>query len=136
MLTQQAQNICKTFIQCRINVFDVGPALYKCIHMFCVCWKCTWHGDVGGVDGAQTVVGEDERVPVLQVNLQEVVEVVVDVEDQGVTLDCTEAEDQPGGQGSGDGLRVEQLLHVHGDGVSVQQIRLRAPQVHHVVVNI
>ena len=104
--------------------------------MFCVCWECTWHGDVGGVDGAQTVVGEDERVPVLQVNLQEVVEVVVDVEHQGVTLDGTKAEDEPGGQGPGDGLRVKQLLHVHRDGVSVQQIRLRASQVHHVVANI
>ena len=30
MVTQQTQNICKTFIQCRPNVFNVGPALYKC----------------------------------------------------------------------------------------------------------
>ena len=28
--TQQAQNICITFVQRRPNVFDVGPALYKC----------------------------------------------------------------------------------------------------------
>ena len=27
---QQTQHICITFIQCRTNVFDVGPALYKC----------------------------------------------------------------------------------------------------------
>ena len=27
---QQAQNICITFAQRRTNVFDVGPALYKC----------------------------------------------------------------------------------------------------------
>ena len=27
---QQTQNICITFIQCRPNVFDVGPILYKC----------------------------------------------------------------------------------------------------------
>ena len=29
-LTQRTQNICITFIQCRINVADVGPTLYKC----------------------------------------------------------------------------------------------------------
>ena len=23
-------NICITFVQCRLNVFDVGPTLYKC----------------------------------------------------------------------------------------------------------
>ena len=28
--TQQAQNICITFVQRRPNVFDVGPTLYKC----------------------------------------------------------------------------------------------------------
>ena len=27
---QQTQNICITFMQCRTNVEDVGPALYKC----------------------------------------------------------------------------------------------------------
>ena len=27
---QQTQNICKTFVQRRPNVFDVGPTLYKC----------------------------------------------------------------------------------------------------------
>ena len=27
---QQTQNICITFIQCRLNLFDVGPTLYKC----------------------------------------------------------------------------------------------------------
>ena len=27
---QQTQNICITFIQRRLNVFDVGPTLYKC----------------------------------------------------------------------------------------------------------
>ena len=27
---QQTQNICIKFIQRRPNVFDVGPALYKC----------------------------------------------------------------------------------------------------------
>ena len=34
----QTQNICITFIQRQPNVFDVGPALYKVIHMFCVRW--------------------------------------------------------------------------------------------------
>ena len=29
-LTHQTQNICITFVQCRPNVFDVGPTLYKC----------------------------------------------------------------------------------------------------------
>ena len=29
-ITRWAQNICITFIQRRPNVFDVGPALYKC----------------------------------------------------------------------------------------------------------
>ena len=28
--TQQAQNICITFVQRRPNVFGVGPTLYKC----------------------------------------------------------------------------------------------------------
>ena len=28
--SQQKQNICITFIQCRPNVFDVGPTWYKC----------------------------------------------------------------------------------------------------------
>ena len=28
--TQPTQNICITFVQCRPNVFDVGPTLYKC----------------------------------------------------------------------------------------------------------
>ena len=35
---QQTQDICITFIQCRPNVFDVGPALHKVIQMFCVYW--------------------------------------------------------------------------------------------------
>ena len=29
-ISQQLQNICITFIQCRPNVFDVGPTWYKC----------------------------------------------------------------------------------------------------------
>ena len=28
--TQQTQDLCITFVQRRPNVFDVGPALYKC----------------------------------------------------------------------------------------------------------
>ena len=28
--SQQIQNICRTFVQRRTNVFDVGPTLYKC----------------------------------------------------------------------------------------------------------
>ena len=28
--SQKTQNICKTFVQRRPNVFDVGPTLYKC----------------------------------------------------------------------------------------------------------
>ena len=35
--TQQTLNICITFIQRRPNVFDVGPALYKChTNVFCL----------------------------------------------------------------------------------------------------
>ena len=35
--TQQTQNICITFVQRRPNVFDVGPALYKCYtHVLCL----------------------------------------------------------------------------------------------------
>ena len=30
MDSQQAQNICITFVQCWTNVEDVGPMLYKC----------------------------------------------------------------------------------------------------------
>ena len=30
LISQQAQNIYITFVQRRPNVFDVGPALYKC----------------------------------------------------------------------------------------------------------
>ena len=36
--SQQTQDICITFIQCRPNVFDVGPTLHKVIQMFCVYW--------------------------------------------------------------------------------------------------
>ena len=33
--TQQTQNMCITFVQCRTNVEDVGPTLYKCYtHVF------------------------------------------------------------------------------------------------------
>ena len=35
---QQTQDICMTFMQCRPNVFDVGPTLHKVIQMFCVYW--------------------------------------------------------------------------------------------------
>ena len=35
--TQQAQNICITFMQCWTNVEDVGPTLYKCYtSVFCL----------------------------------------------------------------------------------------------------
>ena len=30
MWSQQTENICITFVQRRLNVFDVGPTLYKC----------------------------------------------------------------------------------------------------------
>ena len=38
------QDICMTFMQCRPNVFDVGPTLHKVIRMFCVYWVTiqTW----------------------------------------------------------------------------------------------
>ena len=36
--TQQTQDICMTFMQCRPNVFDAGPTLHKVIQMFCVYW--------------------------------------------------------------------------------------------------
>ena len=36
--TQQTQHICITFVQCRSNVEDVGPTLYKCYTIVCVCW--------------------------------------------------------------------------------------------------
>ena len=41
---QQTQDICMTFMQCRPNVFDVGPTLHKVIQMFCVYWVTiqTW----------------------------------------------------------------------------------------------
>ena len=35
---QQTKDICITLIQCRPNVFDVGPTLHKVIQMFCVYW--------------------------------------------------------------------------------------------------
>ena len=35
---QQTQDICMTFMQCRPNVFDVGPTLHKVIQMFGVYW--------------------------------------------------------------------------------------------------
>ena len=46
--TQQTQNICIKFIQCRSNVEDVGPTLYKCYANVCVCWDITLPG--GGDD--------------------------------------------------------------------------------------
>ena len=36
--SQQTQTICITFQQRRPNVFEVGPTLYRCYTMFCVCW--------------------------------------------------------------------------------------------------
>ena len=41
---QKTQDICMTFMQCRPNVFDVGPTLHKVIQMFCVYWVTiqTW----------------------------------------------------------------------------------------------
>ena len=41
---QQTQDICMSFMQCRPNVFDVGPTLHKVIQMFCVYWVTiqTW----------------------------------------------------------------------------------------------
>ena len=40
--SQQTQNICITFVQCRPNVFDVGPTLYKCYtNVFFVYWDWT-----------------------------------------------------------------------------------------------
>ena len=42
MFTQQTQNICVTFIERRPNVFDVGPAFYKCYtNGLCLLFK-TW----------------------------------------------------------------------------------------------
>ena len=43
---QQMQDICMTFMQCRPNVFDVGPTLHKVIQMFCVYWV-TIHSCLG-----------------------------------------------------------------------------------------
>ena len=41
--SQQTQNICITFVQRRPNVFDVGPALYKCYtNVLCL---LGWHKD-------------------------------------------------------------------------------------------
>ena len=37
-LSQQTKYICITFIQRRPNIFDVGPALYKCYTFFCAHW--------------------------------------------------------------------------------------------------
>ena len=44
--TQQAQNICITFVQRRPNVFDTGPTLFKCYTNVCffVCWGYVYHG--------------------------------------------------------------------------------------------
>ena len=38
LLSQQTQNVFITFVQCWINVEDVGPTLYKCYKNVCVCW--------------------------------------------------------------------------------------------------
>ena len=35
--SQQAQGICMAFVQRRPNVFAVGPTLYRCWWVFCVC---------------------------------------------------------------------------------------------------
>ena len=43
VLTQQAQNICITFIQRRPNVSDVGPTLYKCYtNVLCLLGSPLW----------------------------------------------------------------------------------------------
>ena len=35
----KTRNICIAFVQRRPNVKDVGPTLYKCYTLFCVCWE-------------------------------------------------------------------------------------------------
>ena len=58
---QQTRNICITFVQCWVNVEDVGPTLFKCNTnilffsglipeaYFCVCHRLTspWHVGYG-----------------------------------------------------------------------------------------
>ena len=44
LMCQQTQSICVTFIQCRSNVKDVGPTLYKCYTtVLCLLgWPWVW----------------------------------------------------------------------------------------------
>ena len=45
-LSQQTKNICITFIQRRLNVFDVGPTLYKCYtNILCLLW-CAFNWNI------------------------------------------------------------------------------------------
>ena len=48
--TQQTENICITFIQCRTNVEDVGKALYKCYaNVLCLLGMCMYEAPVSCV---------------------------------------------------------------------------------------
>ena len=43
---QQAQNICITFVQCRTNIEDVEPTLYKCYtHVLCLLGYMPWYNE-------------------------------------------------------------------------------------------
>ena len=53
----QTQNICITFIQCRPNVFDVGPTLYKC-HTNVLClmgYRYLWTICVRSLDTSEAI---------------------------------------------------------------------------------
>ena len=58
---QQTQNIRITFVQCWANVFDVGPALYKC-YTNVMCRLCTWSDPVSGLSpGCKPAVNRETR---------------------------------------------------------------------------
>ena len=49
--SQQTQNICISFVQCRPNVFNIGLTLYKCNTNLCVWWD-----NKKNVDGTDAVL--------------------------------------------------------------------------------
>ena len=59
--TQQAQNMCITFIQRRINVEDVWPTLYIAVQMFCLCWVQFYFFTVYDQDDAPGLQGTSEN---------------------------------------------------------------------------
>ena len=85
-LAQQTQNICITFVQCRLNLFDIGPTLYKSYRgvdasggELSHCLVITqWTSDIGPVDVPRSQQTQNICIKFIQCQ--------TNVEDVGPTL--------------------------------------------------